>query len=351
MLTQEFLGYPVIFWILAIPAYSYTLFNGFLDGGNAVATLIASRAMKPKSALRFAALIELVSPMTLFLTGFGVSKTIQGMVYEENYIGVEGLDQKKALCFIAAGILSAVIWQFTAWVSKVPSSSTHALVGGIVGSSLVAYGFTSVNWVGFLERIILMIFLAPVIGFTMGFVVMRLCKTFAKSTSTVANSVFKRLQVMNVLLLSYSHSSHDSQKTIGVIMLLMAVCGKPVKDGNPPWLIVLIAGVCLCLGILLGGYNIIKTAGLGIFKVKPIHSFSSQLASAATLITANLLKVPVASSHVISTSIMGVGSAERMNAVRWINVKRIVISWFITVPIAGSLGALFCLILRLVFKV
>ena len=344
MLMHEFLGMPIVFWLLCMLTFSLTLLNGFLDGCNAVATLIASRAMKPKTALRFAAAIEFISPMTLFITGFAVSRTIQNMVYEENYIGATGEDQYRALCFIGAGVLAAVIWDLTAWLSHVPSSSTHALLGGIVGSSVVAYGFGSVAWSAFLYRVVLMIFLAPVIGFFMGFMIMRLCKFFFMRASRGANVVFKRLQVFNVLLLSYTHSTHDSQKTLGIIMLLMSICGG-VESHQPPVLAVLIAGTCLATGILFGGYNIIKTVGMKIFKVKPIHSFSSQLASATSLLTANLFGVPVSSSHIVSTSVMGVGAAERMNAVRWNNVKKIVISWFITVPIVGSLGAVFCLIL------
>ncbi len=344
MLMHDVLGMPVIFWILCVLTFSLTLLNGFLDGCNAVATLIASRAMKPKNALRFAAAIEFISPLTLFVTGFAVSRTIQNMVYEENYIGAQGEDQYRALCFIGAGVLAAVLWDLTAWLSHVPSSSTHALLGGVVGSSIVAYGFQSVAWSQFLYRVILMIFLAPVIGFLMGYMIMRLCKYFFMHSSRNANVVFKRLQVFNVLLLSYTHSTHDSQKTLGIIMLLMSICGGGMSDA-PPVLAVIIAGTCLATGILFGGYNIIKTVGVKIFKVQPIHSFSSQLASATSLLTANVLGVPVSSSHIVSTSVMGVGAAERMNAVRWNNVKKIVISWFITVPIVGSLGALFCFIL------
>lgn len=350
MLLQEVFGYPVVFWILAVLSYGFTLLNGFLDGCNAVATLIASRAMSPKAALRFAATIELLAPMTLFLTGFGVSRTIQTMVHESNYIGMTGDDQIRALCFIGAGILAAIIWDIIAWLSGVPSSSTHALLGGIVGASIVAYGFFSVAWGQFAYRVVLMIFLAPVVGLALGFIVMKICKFFLQKASSQANTVFKRVQLVNVVLLAYSHSTHDSQKSLGVIMLLMAICGKSVGE-TPPWIAVFLTGVCLAMGILFGGYNIIKTVGMGIFKVKPIHSFSSQLASATALITANVTGVPVSASHVVSASVMGVGAAERLSAVRWVNVKRIVTSWFITVPIVGTLGALICFILKLIFKV
>ncbi|MBQ8784359.1 MAG: inorganic phosphate transporter [Clostridia bacterium] len=344
MLMYEVFGQPVIFWILSVLTFSLTLLNGFLDGSNTVATLIASRSMRPRTALRFAAAIEFVSPLTLFVTGFGVSRAIQNMVYEENYLGATGEDQYRALCFIGAGVLAAVLWDLTAWLSHVPSSSTHALLGGVVGSSVVAYGLGSVAWFQFLYRVILMIFLAPVVGFIAGFIVMKINKTIFMKASRGANTVFKRIQILNVLLLAYSHSTHDSQKTLGIIMLLMSICGGTVAT-QPPVLAVLVAGTCLATGILFGGYNIIRTVGMKIFKVKPIHAYSSQLASATSLITANALGVPVSSSHIVSTSVMGVGAAERLSAVRWINVKKIVISWFITVPIVGSLGALFCFIL------
>ena len=347
MLMKEVLGFPLVFWLLSVCVYSFTLLNGFLDGCNAVATLIASRAMKPKTALCFAATIELLSPMTLFFTGFTVSKTIQTMVDENYYTG--DVDQTKALCFIAGGILAAIIWDFFAWLSHVPSSSTHALLGGIVGASIVAYGVSSVAWGQFAYRVILMMFLAPAIGFLFGYTVMKICKAITQRASSAANTVFKRVQLINVVLLAYSHSTHDSQKSLGVIMLLMTICGKSIGS-TPPWQAVAVAGLCLAMGIMFGGYNIIKTVGMGIFKVKPIHSFASQLASAGALIGANLTGVPVSASHVVSASVMGVGSAERLNAVRWTNVKRIVMSWFITVPIVGALGALFYFILSLIFK-
>jgi len=350
MLTEIF-GMPLIFWILALITYCFTLVNGFHDGCNAVATLISSRAMKPKTALYFAGAIELLAPLTLFLTGFGVSKTIQNMVNETAYLHNPEVTKEKALIFIAAGILAAIIWNLVTWIFGIPASSTHALIGGVVGSGIAAFGFSCVNWGNFMTQVVLMIFLAPILGFCIGFGVMKLLKLLARHMDCKANAVFKKAQVVNMILLSYSHSTHDSQKSIGIIMLLMTISGNPLTIGaNPPMLAVLIAGACLACGIIFGGYNIIKTVGMGIYKVKPINSFASQLTAASVLISANIFHVPVSASHVVTSSIMGVGSAERVNAVRWSKVKNIVISWFITLPVVGTLGAIIYMLLSLLLK-
>lgn len=340
MFTQIF-GMPLIFWILAIITYCFTLVNGFHDGCNAVATLIASRAMKPKTALYFSGAIEIIAPMTLFFTGFGVSTTIQNMVSEESYLNNPAVTQEKALIFIAAGILAAIIWNIVTWIFGIPSSSTHALIGGVVGAGIAAFGFHCVKWGNFLTQVVLMIFLAPILGFAVGFGMMKLLKILARRMDSKANNVFKKIQVFNMVLLAYSHSTHDSQKSIGIIMLLMTISGNPVLAGsNPPLLAVLIAAACLACGIIFGGYSIIKTVGMGIYKVKPIDSFASQLTAASVLLSANALHVPVSASHVVTSSIMGVGSADRVSAVRWSKVKNVVLSWFITLPIVGTLGAL-----------
>lgn len=331
---------PVIFWILALVTYSFTLVNGFHDGCNAVATLIASRAMKPKTAMLFSGAIELIGPLTLFATGFGVSTTIQNMVTESSYISKGHVDPH-AFAFIAAGIIAAITWNIITWIFGIPASSTHALIGGVVGSGIAAFGLNCVRWGNFFTQVVLMIFLAPMIGFGVGYLIMKLLKLAARHMDTRANEAFKRMQIINMILLSYSHSTHDSQKSIGIILLLMAIAGKPVEAGAyPPFLAVLVASLCMSLGIIFGGYSIIKTVGTGIYKVRPIHSFASQLTATSVLLTANALHVPVSASHVVSSSIMGVGSAERINAVRWSKVRSVIISWFITLPIVGILGVL-----------
>lgn len=350
MLTEIF-GMPLIFWILAVITYCFTLVNGFHDGCNSVATLIASRAMKPKAALFFAGTIELISPLTLLITGFGVSNTIQNMVKPDSYLNNPGVTQQKALIFIAAGIIAAITWNLITWVFGIPSSSSHALIGGVVGSGIAAFGFHCIIWANFLTKVVLMVFLAPIIGFTVGFIITKVLKHFTRHLDAKANNMFKKLQMLNMILLSYSHSTHDSQKSIGIIMLLMTISGKPVAAGaNPPWIAVLIASTCLSCGIIFGGYSIIKTVGMGIYKVKPIDSFASQLAAASVVLTATNLHVPVSTSHVVSSSIMGVGSANRLNAVRWSKVKHLVLAWFITLPIAGTIGALVYMGLNLIIK-
>lgn len=353
-------SFDLTFWILTILILFFTCANGFNDGCNAVATLIASRAMKPRPALIFASVMELLFPMTLYLTGFGVLDTIQSMVSVPYLNGtVSELERSKALAFIAAGIVAAISWNMFNKVSGIPASSTHSLIGGIVGAGLAAfYGTSGINvvaWRVFFIKVVLMIFIAPIVGVTIGFLVMKLLEKLTAGAGRKINTFYKYAQYVNMTFLTYSHSTHDSQKSMGIIMILVGIYGGSThiskENFASTWWIVVASGLAMAIGIAFGGFKIIKTVGMGIFKVQPIHSFASQFASSVILITMNKLGAPVSASHVVSSTIMGVGSAERISAVRWSNVKRMIISWFITLPIVGSIGAVFYFIAaKFIFK-
>ena len=337
----------VTFILLVILAYAFTLVNGFHDGCNVVATLIASRAMKPKVALAWAALVELISPFAIFIIGSSVSDTIKKLVSEACYTDPAAMST--ALAFITGGLLAAVLWNLITWKFGIPASSSHALIGGIVGAGMAAFGTGAIAWNYFWVKVVAMIFITPLVSFIIGFLIQRLLNFILRKSHAGqrANVFFKYMQWFNMTFLAFNHAYNDSQKSIGIVMVIISIFG--YGTGSIPAWVILIAALCLGLGIEFGGFNVIKTVGTGIYKVKPINSFASQLTAGTVILASSLLGAPVSASQIVSSSIMGVGTAERYKAVHWNVSGKILISWFITIPIAGTLGALFYLLFSLIF--
>lgn len=325
--------------------FLFTYVNGFHDGCNVVATLIASRAMKPYPALIWAATVEMMSPFAVFIIGSGVSKTIQHLVAESYYISAQS--QSVAMAFITAGILAAIAWNIATWHYAIPSSSSHALIGGVIGAGIAAFGTAAISWNYVWLKVVLMIFLTPLVSFLAGYGILSLLRFFTRNATLRANTFFTYAQWFNMTFLAFNHSFNDAQKSIGIVMILIGVCGG-AAGGIPVWVVALAAASLAC-GIAFGGFKIIKTVGTGIYKVKAIDSFASQMTAGTVLLVSSLLGAPVSSSQIVSSSIMGVGTAERYKAVKWNVAGRILISWVITIPAAGLLGALLFYLLRLIF--
>lgn len=333
------------FVILAGLVFVFTYVNGFHDGCNVVATLIASRAMKPKMALAWAAVVELLSPFLILVLGASVSDTIQNLVGETYYTG-DGAEET-ALAFITGGIPAAILWNLITWKFGIPASSSHSLIGGVVGAGLAAFGTGAIAWHYFWGRVVLMIFLTPAVSFCLGFCILKLLLRLTRCAGVGVNKFFTYAQWVNMTFLAFNHSFNDSQKSIGILLILLGIYGGQTRE-IPLWAISC-AAVCLACGIAFGGFKIIKTVGTGIYKVQPIHSFASQLTAGSVILGASLLGAPVSASQIVSSSIMGVGAAERYKAVHWIVARRILLSWFITIPVAGTLGALLFVLLSQVF--
>jgi PiT family inorganic phosphate transporter len=334
----------VSFWILSALVFVFTYVNGFHDGCNVVATLIASRAMRPRPALAWAAAVEAVSPFAVFFMGARVSDTVQKLVGEAYYLAPGS--RSAALAFVAAGILAAVAWNLATWLLGIPASSSHALIGGVTGAGIAAFGVSALSWHYFWSRVVLMIFLTPLAGFAIGFLILKLLFRLTRSAGVRVNRFFTYAQWVNMTFLAFNHSYNDSQKSVGILMILLGVCG---STGSVPVWAVAGAAACLSCGIAFGGFRIIKTVGAGIYKIRPIHSFASQLASGTVILVSSLLGAPVSASQIVSSSIMGVGSAEHYKAVRWNTAERIFLSWFLTIPLSGALGALLYAVLSLIF--
>lgn len=336
--------YSVTFWVLTVLIFCFTYVNGFHDGCNAVATLIASRAMSPHKALALAATVEFLTPLAVLAIGSSVADTMKTIVYESAYINPAV--KHVALAFIAGGILAAITWNVSTWLLGLPASSSHALIGGVMGAGIAAFGVMEVNWYNILVKVVLMIFLTPVVSFLFGFFMMKLINfLFRNAGRRGSNKFFNVAQIFNMIFLAFNHSFNDSQKSVGIILLLMGV--ELGYTGAAPIWALLGAGLALALGIAFGGFRIIKTVGTGIYRVKPQHSFASQLAAGSVILLSSLVGAPVSASQIVSSSVMGVGSAERANAVRWNTVKKILFSWFFTLPIVAVLGFGFFFLLRL----
>ncbi len=333
------------FWILVAMTFIFTYVNGFHDGCNVVATLIASRSMKPYPALAWAATVEILSPFAILAIGSSVSDTIKQLVAESYY--TDPNVTSIALAFITAGILAAILWNLTTWYYGIPASSSHALIGGVVGAGLAAFSSHAISWNYFWTKVVLMIFLTPVVSFIVGFCILQLLRFLTRHAGVSANKFFTYAQWLNMTFLAFNHSFNDSQKSLGIIMILIGIYGG-TTSAIPLWAIAC-AALSLACGIAFGGFKIIKTVGVGIYKVQPIDSFASQMTAGTVILVSSLLGAPVSASQIVSSSIMGVGAAERYKAVKWNVAGRILLSWFITIPIAGALGAVLFYIFSLIF--
>ncbi|HWQ07444.1 MAG TPA: inorganic phosphate transporter [Feifaniaceae bacterium] len=336
---------PISFWILVALTFIFTYVNGFHDGCNVVATLIASRSMRPYPALAWAAVVEVLSPFAILILGSSVSDTIKKLVAVSYY--TDPNTKNIALAFITAGILAAIIWNLVTWLYAIPASSSHALIGGVVGAGLAAFSSQAISWSYFWTKVVLMIFVTPVVSFIVGFCILVLLRFITRNASLRAHTFFTYAQWFNMSFLAFNHSFNDSQKTIGIVMILIGIYGGSTSV-IPLWAIAC-AALCLAFGIAFGGFKIIKTVGTGIYKVQAIDSFASQMTAGTVILVSSLLGAPVSSSQIVSSSIMGVGAAERYKAVKWHVAGRILLSWFITIPIAGSLGALLFILFSHIF--
>jgi PiT family inorganic phosphate transporter len=306
-------------------ALIFDLLNGIHDSSNIVATMISSRALRPQTALAMTAVAEFSGP---FLFGVAVAKTIGSEVVQTGSITIE---------VILAALVGAIIWNLLTWFLGIPSSSSHALVGGIVGAVLIGAGFGAIQLKG-LGLVLIALLASPIIGFVFGFVITRIIFFLSRSASPKINTFFKRSQIITALALAFSHGTNDAQKTMGIITLGLVINGSIPVFKVPLWVIAASAGA-IALGTALGGWRLIRTLGGKFYKIRPVHSFASQLTSALVILGASLFGGPVSTTQVVSSTIMGVGSAERITKVRWGVAEEIVTAWIITIPTTGLISA------------
>ncbi len=338
----------MIFAILAIVIvliFDYT--NGFHDAANIIAPMIASRAMTPVQAVAIVAVFEFLGPI---LGGTAVANTIG------KFINLNDVTAVLSVSLVMCGVFGAIFWNIITWWYGIPSSSSHALVGGLAGAVIAAVGTSAVVW-GFSDlfthgkmtgvtKVILSLIVSPVLGFWVGFIIMRLMRIVLARATPAANKPLRRIQFFTAAALAFSHGANDAQKSMGIITLVL-VLGKFQQEFVVPLWVVLSCATVLTLGILSGGWRIVKTVGFAIYKLRPIHAVSAQLTSAAVIFGASAIGAPVSTTHVVSSSIMGIGSAERPKAVRWAKARDIASTWVITIPGSGAVGALTYYVLHL----
>jgi PiT family inorganic phosphate transporter len=313
-----------LIFIIAL-ALLFDFLNGIHDSSNIVATMISSRALRPQFALILTAISHFMGP---FIFGVAVAKTIGDEVAETSVL---------TLNVIAACLIGAILWNVLTWFLGIPSSSSHALIGGMVGAVAVGAGFEAIKLSG-LEKVLIALFSSPIIGFILGFALMRVIFYLVRGASPSINEFFRRVQLVTALGMSFSHGTNDAQKTMGIITLSLVIGGYLPEFKVPIWVIISSA-TAIALGTALGGWRLIRTLGGKFYKIRPVHSFASQLTSGIVILTASLFGGPVSTTQVVSSSIIGVGSAERLGKVRWSVAGDIVTAWIVTIPVTALLSA------------
>lgn len=311
--------------VLIALALIFDLLNGIHDSSNIVATMISSRAFSPRTALAVTAIAEFFGP---FLFGVAVAETIGHDIVEPTSISIT---------VIFAALSSAILWNLITWFLGIPSSSSHALIGGLIGSVAISSGLEAIQIQG-LDKVLISLFISPLIGFAGGFLFTRLVFFLARNATPKINWFFKRSQILTAIGLAFSHGTNDAQKTMGMITLGLVATGYLDSFAVPTWVIFISAGA-IAVGTAMGGWRLIKTLGAKFYKVKPVDGFSSQVASATVILGASLLGGPVSTTQVVSSTIMGVGSAERVNKVRWGVAGDIVVAWLVTIPATAIVAA------------
>ena len=315
---------PLIIAVIAL-ALIFDFLNGVHDSSNVVATMISSRAIPPKAALAMTALANFVGP---FIFGVAVANTIGHEI-----VAAESIN---TLVLLAA-LASAIAWNLLTWYLGFPSSSSHALIGGFIGAVTMAAGWQAIQ-LGGLEKILIALFASPLVGYLIGYLLLKLIVILSWGATPRINLVFKRAQVLTALALALSHGTNDAQKTMGIITLALVTGGLLTEFAVPVWVIILCAAM-IAAGTALGGWKLIRTLGGKFYKIRPLDGFTSQLASAAVILAASLVGGPVSTTQVVSSSIMGVGAAERANKVRWGVAKDIAVAWLLTIPATALVGA------------
>ncbi len=310
---------------LIVLALVFDFLNGLHDSSNIVATMISSRAFRPQTALTFTAVAHFLGP---FLFGVAVAKTIGSEVVQTASMTME---------VIIAALIGAILWNLLTWFFGIPSSSSHALIGGIVGAVVIGAGFDAIKLKG-LEKVLIALFISPIIGFVLGFLITRLIFFLARAATPKINTFFKRSQIFTGLALAFSHGTNDAQKTMGVITLGLVISGFIPDFRVPLWVIAISAGA-IALGTAFGGWRLIKTLGGKFYKIRPVDSFASQLTSGIVILGASLVGGPVSTTQVVSSAIIGVGSSERVSKVRWNVAEEIITAWIITIPATGLISA------------
>lgn len=340
----------IILISVIVIALIFALSNGLHDASSVVATFIICGAATPKQAIGVASVFGLLGAI---LGGSAVADTISKVID----LPVNPFLLKVLL----AAMLGAVIWNIITWRLGLPSSSTHALIGGIIGAVWVSSGSTHILW-GFKQfwglnhqitgivKVVAALIISPLLGFVVAYILQKISRVLLRNAKFIINKPLKKIQWVIAAILAYSHGANDTQKIFGIITLALVAGGKASMNSTPLW-VRLSGGMVMFIGTMLGGWSIIKTIGRGIYSIGPIHSTNSQLASVGSILIATIIGAPVSTTHVVVGSVIGVGAADEYKMVHWGIAKEIIMAWFITIPLTAIVSAVVYLVLNLIFKV
>jgi inorganic phosphate transporter, PiT family len=337
-----FLALLAIF-VLGI-AFDYI--NGFHDTANAIATSVATRAIKPEYAILLSATANFVGALVALFFGTAVAGTVGSKIVDDTLIAGNGST------VLMAALLGAIAWNLITWRLSIPSSSSHALIGGLIGAAWAAAGSGAVQWETFAEKVLVPLFSSPILGVVIGFGLMVvILNVFRRANPRRMNDRFRKLQVGSAAYMAVAHGSNDAQKTMGIMTLALvtahAISGTPKPVPVPIW-VILIAATAMSLGTAAGGWRIMKTMGQKVVKLDPVHGFAAETTGASIIMVATFFGMPVSTTHVISSAIMGVGSSESVKAVRWGVARSMATAWVLTIPCSALIAASSYLLLHLV---
>jgi PiT family inorganic phosphate transporter len=312
--------------LVVVLAIAFDYVNGFHDTANAIATSVATRALSPRYAILMATAFNFIGAFA----GTAVAKTIaSGLVDEATTTQV----------VIAAALIGAIIWNLITWQQGLPSSSSHALIGGLLGATIVAAGTGALNINGIVNKVLIPMVTSPLFGFAIAFALMvTLYWVFRRSKRKPMGARFRRLQIGSAAFMAFAHGSNDAQKTMGIITLALLSAGV-IDDFTVPTWVIVVSASALSLGTAVGGWRIMHTMGQRVAKLEPVHGFAAETTAASILLVTAELGMPVSTTQVISGAIMGVGSSQGLRHVRWGVARRILVAWVLTLPAAGMLAA------------
>jgi PiT family inorganic phosphate transporter len=316
----------VMLCLVIVAALLFDYINGFHDTANAIATCVSTRALSVKAAIIMAAVLNFAGAMISTKVASTIGK---GIVDKDNITQM----------VVLAGIIGAIVWDLITWYYGLPSSSSHAIIGGIMGSVFAHAGMGALKWAG-LKKIILALLISPVLGTFFGFIFMLLIyRVFRNYAPSGLNKNFRRLQVASAALMAFSHGTADAQKSMGVITMALLSYGT-ISSFNVPWEVMVACATAMALGTAAGGWRIIKTVGHDFVKLQPVHGFCVETASAGVILGASAFGMPTSTTHVITSTILGVGLSKRLTAVNWKVAQRIVTAWVLTIPASALVAYL-----------
>lgn len=325
------------YWLLIlviILAVSFDFINGFHDTANAIATVVSTRVLHPGIAILMAALLNFAGA----LSGTAVAKTIGS--------GIVGTNVSQEV--VIAALIGAIAWNLITWYRGMPSSSSHALIGGLIGGGIAQLGINQIHWNILWSKVLLPLIGSPIAGFIGGWIIMNfLIKVFANFSPRFVGRFFRQGQVLSSAFMAFSHGSNDAQKTMGIITLALIAANQiPAQPFHVPFWVIALSALAMALGTASGGWRIIHTMGTKLVQLTPIHGFAAETTAATIIEAASRFGIPVSTTHVISSSILGVGSAKRFKSVRWIIAGRMFQAWVFTIPATAFIAYLSYVLLK-----